>query len=84
MRGDSVEEPAVVRYHHGAAGEILEAFFQGADSVHIHIVGGLVEEQHVTFVLESQGKMQSVALTSGKHSAEFLLVGTREIKARNP
>ena len=61
---DAVQEPAVVRDDHGAAGEVLDTFLQGADGVDVHVVGGLVEQEHVSLVLEGQGQVEAVALTS--------------------
>ena len=81
MRADAVEEPAVVRDNHGTAGEVLEAFLQRAQRVHIDVVRGLVEQQHVGFALEREGQMKSVALTAGEHAAFLLLVSTGEIES---
>ena len=74
---DAVQEPAVVGDDHGAAGEVLDTFLQGADGVYIHIVGGLVEQEDIALVLEGQGQVEAVALTSGEDAAELLLVGSR-------
>ena len=47
VRGNAVEEPAIMRDHHGAAGEIEQGFFQCAQGVDIEIVGWLVEQDDV-------------------------------------
>jgi diguanylate cyclase (GGDEF)-like protein len=47
VRGDAVQEPAVVADDHGAAGEVLQGLFQGAHGVHVQVVGRLVQQQHV-------------------------------------
>ena len=44
VRGDTVEEPAVVRNHDSAAGEILEALLQRTQRVDIDVVGRLVQQ----------------------------------------
>jgi hypothetical protein len=41
--GGAVEEEAVVADDHGAAGEILQRLFQGAEGLDVEIVGRLVE-----------------------------------------
>src|SRR3989338_625038 len=44
MRGDAVEEPAVVGDHHNAAGEFEQGVFEGAQGFHVEVVGGFVEQ----------------------------------------
>src|SRR5688500_8899165 len=39
MRGDAVEEPAIVRDDDGAARVILERLFERAQGIHVEIVG---------------------------------------------
>ena len=80
VSADAVEEPAVVRNNYGAAGEVLQSLFESTQSVHVDVVGRLVEQQHVTFLLQCHGKVQAVALTTRKHGNLLLLVGTGEIK----
>src|SRR5690606_24662486 len=43
VRGDAVEEPAVVRDHDGAPGEIEQRFLERAERFDVQIVRGLVE-----------------------------------------
>ena len=45
--GNAVEEPAVVRDHHRAAGEGEERLLQRAQRVDVEVVGRLVEQQQV-------------------------------------
>ena len=71
MGSDAVEEPAVVGDHHSTAGKILKTFLKRTDCVYIHIIGRLVEKQHVTLILESQGKVKTVPFTTGEDAAEF-------------
>ena len=80
---DAVEEPAVVADYHGAAGKRLKTFLQRTQRVDINIVGRLVEKQHVALLLQSQGKLQAVALTAGEGAAELVLVGSGKVEARD-
>src|SRR5881628_2384499 len=47
VRGDAIEEPAVVADDGGAAREVEQRVLEGAQRVDVEVVGGLVEEQHV-------------------------------------
>ena len=47
VRGDAVEEPAIVADDDHAAGEVQDRFFQGPQRVDVEIVGRFVEQQHV-------------------------------------
>src|ERR1700726_2098964 len=82
MRGDAVEEPAVMADDHGAAGEILQRLFERAQGVDVEIVGGLVEQQHVGAGLEHLGQMNAVALAARQCADLLLLVGALEIERR--
>src|SRR5262249_7599789 len=42
VRGDAVEEPAIVRNHDSAAGEREQRFFERAQRFDVEVVGGLV------------------------------------------
>src|SRR5882724_11052362 len=64
--GDAVEKPAVVADHDHAAGERNQRFLQGAQGVHVEIVGRLVEQQNVAPTLEQLGEMDSVPLAAGE------------------
>ena len=83
MRRDAVEEPTVVGNDHGTSGKILETFLKRADGVYVHVVGRLVEKEHVTLVFERERKMQTVSLAAGEDSAELFLICTGEIESRN-
>lgn len=54
---DAVEEPTVVTDDHGTTGESFETFLQGTEGVHVDVVGRLIEEQHVAFLLQGKGKL---------------------------
>ena len=69
--------------HHGTSGEVLQTLLQGAQRVHVDIVGRLVEQQHIALLLQRQGELQAVALTTRERAAELALVGAREIEARD-
>ena len=80
MRGDAVEEPPVVAYHHGTTGEILETFLESSQRIDINVVCRLVKQQHIALLFQSHGKVQSVSLSAGQHTNLFLLIGTGEIE----
>ena len=64
MRGDAVEEPAVVRDHDGTAGEAEQRVFERAQGVDVEIVGGLVEQQHVAAAAQQLGQVHPIALAA--------------------
>ena len=72
--GQAVQEPAVVADDDGAAREVLDGLFQGAHGVHVQVVGGLVEEEHVGAALEGQRQVQAVLLAAGE-LLHLLLLG---------
>ena len=78
---DTVQEPTVVTDYHSTASKGLETFLQGTEGVDVNIVGGLVEQEHIAFLLQCHGQVQTVALTAGEHAALLLLVGTGEVEA---
>ena len=77
---DSVEEPAVVADNHSTASKCFQTFLQGTQRVHVDIVGRFIEEQNITFLLQCQGQLQTVALTTRENTAELALVGAREVE----
>ena len=62
---DAVEEPSVVADDNGATGEGFETFLQGTQGVHVDVVGRFVKQQHVTFLLQGHGQVETVAFTAG-------------------
>ena len=80
MRTDTVEEPTVVTDDHGTSGKVLQTFFESTERIHVDVVGGLVQQQHITFFLQAERQVQTVALTTGKHPAELFLVGAGEVE----
>src|SRR3954464_13751938 len=51
VRGDAVEEPAVVADHDRAAGEVEQRFLERTQRVDVEVVGRLVEQQQVAALL---------------------------------
>ena len=64
--------------HHGAARELQQGILQGAESLHVEVVGGLVQEQEVAALLERERQVEAVALTTGEHPGRLLLVRALE------
>ena len=81
VRGDAVEEPAVVGDHHGAAGERSEGLLERAQGVDVEVVGRLVEEQDVAAGLSMSRQVDAVALAAGERPTRFLLIGPLEVEA---
>src|SRR5262245_60025873 len=80
VRGDAVEEPAIVADDDRAAGEILERLLERAQRVDVEIVRGLVEQEHVGTRLEHLGEMHAVALAARQRADLLLLVGAHEVE----
>src|SRR4051812_42834172 len=57
---DAVEKPAVVGNDDGAACEVFEGFFEGAQGVYIQVIGGLIEEEQVAALLQRDGEVDTV------------------------
>ena len=81
MRTDTVEEPAVVADDYGTSGKVLKTLLECTQRVHVDIVGRLVEEQYVTLLLQCEGKLQAVALTTRKHRTHLLLITTGKVES---
>src|SRR5262245_4821763 len=75
---DPVEEPPVVGYDDGAAGELQQRVFERLQGLDVEVVGRLVEQQQVAADLEGQGEVEPVALAAGQHADRLLLIGTFE------
>src|SRR3569623_1574213 len=81
VSGDAVEEPAVVRDHHGAAGEVQLRFFQRPQRFDVEIVGRFVKQQHVAAAFEQLREMHAIAFATRQFTHQLLLIGTFEIEA---
>jgi hypothetical protein len=62
----------------GAPGEVEQRVLQRAEGLDVEVVGRLVEQQQVAALLEGQGQVEAVALTTGEHAGLLLLVGALE------
>ncbi|AFJ34468.1 30S ribosomal protein S5 [Mycobacterium sp. H4Y] len=79
----AVQEPPVVRNHHRAAGELLEGVLQRAQGFDVEVVGGLVEQDEVSALLERQREVEPVALAAREHAGRLLLVWSLEPERRH-
>src|SRR5438270_5870303 len=82
MRGDPVEEPAIVADDGDAAREIEDRLLQGAERVDVEVVGGLVEEEDVAAGAQELREMDAIALPAGQVAHLLLLVGAPEVEGR--
>src|SRR3954451_19762742 len=64
VRGDPVEEPAVVGDDHRAAREGEERLLERAQRVHVEVVRRLVEEEQVPAAPQELRQMHAVALAA--------------------
>src|SRR5688572_8233745 len=80
--GDAVEEPAVVRDHQHAAGELEQRLLQRAQGLDVEVVGRLVEQQDVRPRHQHARQMQPAALAARELADRLLLVGTAKVEAR--
>ena len=71
VRRDAIEEPAIVRDHHGAAGEVEQRLLEGAQRVDVEVVGRLVEEQDVAARAQHLRQMDAVALAAREVADRF-------------
>src|SRR5580704_6465579 len=76
-----VEEPAVVRDDHGAAGEGHQRLLERTQRLDVEIVGGLIQEKDVAAGFEHLGEMYPVALAARQIADELLLLRALEIEA---
>src|SRR5918993_1770681 len=82
VRGDAVEEPAVVADHHRAPGEVQERLFERAQGVDVEIVRRLVQQEQVGAAFEQLREMDAVALSPRQLSDFALLVSSFEVEPR--
>ena len=64
MCTDTVQEPTVVTDDDSTAGKGFQTFLQGTQRVDVNIVGRLVQQQHIAFLLECHRQMQTVTFTA--------------------
>ena len=82
MRGNAVEEPAVVRDDHGASAKIFKCVFHGAHCVHVEVICRFVQQYDIGTFFEDAREVNAVALAARELTNGFLLVGSGEVKAR--
>ena len=83
VRGDAVEEPAIVADDDGAAGEVEQRFLERAQRVDVEIVGRLVEQQQVAALLQQLRQVHAVALAARQRADLPLLPGALEVEPRD-
>src|SRR5439155_13557292 len=80
VRGDAVEEPAVVADDHHTAAEVQQRVLQRPQRVHVEVVGRLVQQQQVAAAAQQLGQVDAVALAAGQLADLALLVGPLEVE----
>ena len=80
VRGDAIEEPAIVADDDGAAGEGQQGLFERAQRIHVEVVGGLVEKQQVRARLQQLRQVKAVAFTARQLADLPLLIAALEIE----
>ena len=83
VRGDAIEEPAVVADHDGAAGEVEQRLFERAQRVDVEVVGRLVEQQQVAPSLQQLRQVHAVALAARQRADLALLRRALEVEPRD-
>ena len=83
VRRHAIQKPAVVADHHGASRKILQRFFEGAQRIHVQIVGGLVEQQNVGALLQHLRQMHSISLAARQIADLLLLIASGKIESRD-
>src|SRR5574343_553966 len=78
---DAVEEPAVVRDHHGRAGELQQGLFQRTQGFDVQVVRRFVQHQHVAALGQGLGQVQATTLTTRERAHQLLLVVALEVEA---
>ena len=82
VRGDPVEEPAVVADDNCAAGKGQERIFERTERVDIQVIGRFIQQQKVSAAFQHFCQVNPVAFSAGKILDAFLLVGALEIEGR--
>src|SRR5581483_3557573 len=80
VRGDAIEEPAVVRDHDCAPGEIEERVLERAQRVDIEVVRRLVEQEEVAAAAQQLREMDAIALPARELPDRLLLIGAAEVE----
>src|SRR5207237_6254671 len=80
VRGDAIEEPAIVADDDGAAGVVEQRLLERAQRVDVEVVGRLVEQQQVRAFLQELGEMHAIAFAAGERADLALLLRALEVE----
>jgi len=80
VRGETIEEEAVMADDHRAACERLQRLLERTQRLDVEIVGRLVEQEDVATLLEHLGHVHAVALTARQLADLLLLVLALEVE----
>ena len=64
--------------HHHTAAEILQKVFEHAQGVHVEVVGGLIEQQHIRCLDQQPAQVQPAPLAAGELAHRLVLLGGGE------
>ena len=82
LRGDGIEERAVVRDHEHGAAVRAEPALEPRDGVEVEVVRRLVEHEQIGLEREDDAEVQAAALAAGERSDRPRQVGVREAELR--
>src|SRR2546425_5010348 len=82
VRGEAVEEPAIVADDRHASGEVKDGLLERAERVDVEVVRGLVEEQDVATGAQKLREMDPVTFATGEIADLLLLIGAPEVDRR--
>src|SRR5687767_6721550 len=80
VRGDAIQEPAIVADDDGAAGVIEQRLFQRAQRVDVEVVGRLVEQEEVRSALQQLGKVHAIPFAARERADLALLLPPLEVE----
>ena len=80
VRGEAIEEPAVVADDHCAPGKRQQRLLERAQRVDVEVVGRFVQEQQVRAALQQLREMDAIALTAREGPDFSLLVPPLEVE----
>lgn len=80
VRGDTVQEPPIVRDHDGCTWEVEQRFLQRTQGFDVEVVGRFVEQQDVAAFFQGQRQVQTATLTTGQVLDELLLIAALKLK----
>src|SRR5690606_29071972 len=83
VRTNAIQKPAVVGNDYRASRKVLQRFFKCAQRVNIKIVCRFVQQQEVTALFQSDGKVNTVTHSSGEFLDLLLLIRSIEVELAN-